>query len=161
LPDNLSWITLGKHPHRVLLKKEIIALEEELGKFELKKKQLKHARKELEKESKILKLIADATNQYVDKEFRIKIFLIIRPPPRIKEIEQEYEKEASFASFDQSMQSRKMSEDVYSVEASEHIKKKKYVILLKQCECCGLEVKRHNCKHNKCKKTMCKRMQAT
>jgi len=146
LPENLQWISLSRHPHTSLIRAEISAIEEELIKYDKHKKNLKQIRKDLERECKILRLISEAQNHSIPPDERPKIFIIVsrKPKPReISEHSEEKEKEKP-AQIDKSDEPVKQDD--------EQAKKKKYIILVKHCECCGLEVKRHLCKHTNCAK---------
>jgi len=193
LPDCLKWITTTNHGFKDLLIREVHAIEKELSKLESRKKIVTKARREDEKDYRILKLIHKSFESSLldPPEERITIFKKVKGDD-IDEIIREQKLAAGFYS-DVEKKEESVQEDLQSpgFDESEDInlknqsnlhdddsederarepaqddddfdekgkgsdkkpKKRKYVILVKKCECCGLEAKRHFCRHTLCAK---------
>ena len=177
LPDTLKWITPGSHPFKDLLNKEIQAIELELSNLELLKKTIVKRRKQEQNNYNAIKALSKATCLSSDVDMKqqrdllLKLFRKTNPQKykgsmrngkasvekKDKDIDEEEEEDKEDQNEDVNDEENEQGDDQEGkdeeeISTKEEHKKRKYVILVKKCECCGLEVKRHNCKHLLCEK---------
>lgn len=166
LPDNLNWISLSSHPFKDLLQREVFAIEEEIKNLELVKKTITKRCKEEKKNHAAIKSLYKAVHSS-SKDVPSKRVQIFKTLKKIKpdnnenshlnvqakgkegengEEDEEHEMNESNSGDEIEVQ----IENDEEVSGKEEHKKRKYNITVKKCECCGLEVKRHNCKHLLC-----------
>jgi len=160
LPENLKWITLNNHPFKDLISREISAIEEEITHLELVKKTIIKKRKQEEKELAVVSSLFRATESSLrdPPSKRVDLFKRLKKgKPEKKDNAHHHghgkkaaNKKTKAKDEESEEEGDESNEDEH--EDGEENKKRKYVILVKKCQCCGLEVKRHHCKHTLCPK---------
>jgi len=162
LPENLKWITPGHNPFKDLLHREILAIEEEIAHLELTKKTIIKRRKQKEKDYKTIKSLCKAVQSSMKDPPSSRVLLFKWLKKNKPEKQGDSDKKGSSESKDGELEieieeeeSKDEDEDQNKNKdhsGNEEHKKRKYNISVKKCECCGLEVKRHHCKHTLCEK---------
>ncbi len=157
LPENLKWITLNNHPFKDLISREISAIEEEISHIEILKKTIMKKRKEEEKELAVVSSMFRATESSLrdPSSKRFDLFKRLKKGKPEKKDHHSHgkktgNKKTKAKDEESEEEGDESNEDEH--EEGEENKKRKYVILVKKCQCCGLEVKRHHCKHTVCSK---------
>ena len=167
LPENLKWITLNNHSFKDLISREVSAIEEEISHLELVKKTIIKKRKQEEKDLAVITSLYKATESSL-RDPQSKRVLLFKRLKKGKTEKKDHPKDHGKKAGNKKSKAKdsKVEEEEGEEEGDdsdneekddegsdkEEHKKRKYVILVKKCQCCGLEVKRHNCKHILCSK---------